>query len=163
MKKTLFLILALVFTLACSLTGTPSAPEVDTDALGTMVVLTTEAALTEAAPLNPPPPTDPTSVPPPAPTDEELIRQALLAKLGWADAELEFSIGENTGTLARGSLNKVGEMGGAAWFGAKDNAGNWVIAYIGQGVPACSEIQAYNFPTAWISHCVDATGNTIAR
>ena len=162
MKKVLVLLSVLLLTAACNTGNVPSVPEIDMDALGTMVVLTTEAALTEAAPIItqiPPLPNNPTPVP--TLTDEELIRQALLAKLGWADNELEFSVDENTGTVARGSLNFVGEMQGAAWFAGKDNAGNWVIAYIGQGVPDCSDVQPFNFPTTWISHCLDASGNTI--
>ena len=158
MKKTFPLILVLVFALACSLTNAPAIPEVDTDTLGTMVALTTQPILTQAADAAP------TSVPPsaiPTLTDEELIRQALLARTGWTDAELDFSMGDNTGTLARGTLKKVGEMQGAAWFAGKNNAGNWVITYIGQGIPECSEIQGFNFPTEWISHCVDANGNVI--
>ncbi len=169
MKKILILISVFLFTLACSLSDTPPVPEIDTDALGTMVVLTTEAALTEAAPLAtlipslPSTPTAPPTPTTPALSDEELIRQALLAKLGWEEDELEFSIGDNTGSLARGALNFVGEMQGAAWFAGKNDTGNWVVAYIGQGVPLCSEIQAFNFPADWISHCLDSSGNTIAR
>lgn len=162
MKKILPVILVLLFTLACSLTNAPDVSETDMDTLGTMVALTTAPMLTQAVPATP------TSAPPPSAipttlTDEELIRQALLAKTGWTDAELDFSMGNNTGTVANGSLKKVGEMSGAAWFAGKDSAGNWVIAYIGQGIPECNTIQGFPFPTDWISHCVDANDNVIAR
>ncbi|RLD07567.1 MAG: hypothetical protein DRI32_00635 [Chloroflexi bacterium] len=162
MKKIFPLISIFIFTLACSLTSNSPTPEVNTDTLGTMVALTTAPILTQSAPATQIPPT-PSPAPQPTLTDEEAIRLALLAKLGWTDAELDFSMGENTGTLARGSLKKVGEMQGAAWFAGKDSGGNWVIAYIGQGIPECGEIQAFPFPTDWISHCMDANGNAIAR
>ncbi len=163
MKKILLIILALLlFTLACSLAGTPPAPEVEPNTLGTMVALTTQPILTQSVPAAQTPP-EPSLAPPPTLTDEEAIRLALLAKLGWDASELDFSIGDNSGVIARGSLKKVGEMQGAAWFAGKDNAGTWIVAYIGQGIPYCSEIQAFNFPTDWISHCIDSSGNTIAR
>jgi hypothetical protein len=109
-----------------------------------------------------PSPAGPTALPP-ALTDEAAIKQALLAKLGWAEAEMEFSLSQNTGQVARGGVKKTNEMQGAAWFAGKDAGGKWVIAYVGQGVPNCSDIQAFNFPTDWISHCVDAAGNIVDR
>lgn len=164
MKKTLALVLTLILlTLACSFFETPVAPEIDPNRIGTMVALTTEAILTQSVPEVPPPtaPPPPTAIP--TLTDEEAIKQALLAKLGWTAAEMEFSIGPNTGSLAQGTVKKVNEMSGAAWFAGKDNSGKWIVSYIGQGIPYCSEIQAFNFPTDWISHCVDASENTVAR
>ncbi len=163
-KKSILLITILttllVFTFACSIFDVPPAPTVDTDKIATSVALTTEAMLTQSAP-------PPTSPPPPlaAPTltDEEAIRQALLAKLGWTAAEMDFSMGENTGIFARGGVKKVGEMSGAGWFAGKDSSGIWIIAYIGQGIPYCSDIQAFNFPTDWISHCMDASDNVVER
>lgn len=158
---TLIIALLLLSTFACSIFDTPPAPEINTDKIATSVALTTEAMLTQSAP----PPTSPPPPPPAAPTltDEEAIRQALLVKLGWTAAEMDFSMGENTGIFARGGVKKVGEMSGAGWFAGKDSSGTWIIAYIGQGIPYCSEIQAFNFPTTWISHCMDDYDNTIER
>ncbi len=96
-------------------------------------------------------------------TDEQAIKQALLVKLGWTESEMEFSLSQNDGKIARGGVKKVNEMQGAAWFAGKDASGKWVIAYVGQGVPNCADIQPFNFPTDWISHCMDASGNTIER
>ena len=117
--------------------------------------------MTEIAPPTVPPP--PATQIPPTLTDEEAIRQALLTKLGWTAAELEFSVGENTGIAANGTVKKVNDMTGAAWFAGKDSAGNWAIAYIGQGIPYCSEIQAFNFPADWLSHGMDASDNVVER
>ncbi len=159
MKKTFPLLLALLITmLACSVFETASSPDPDIDQIATAVALTTEAMQPQ-----PVPPTQPPSTTVPTLTDEEAIKQALLAKLGWTAAELDFSMGENTDSLARGGVKKVGEMSGAAWFAGKDSSGKWIIAYIGQGIPYCSEIQAFNFPITWISHCVDASDNTVER
>ncbi len=159
MKKRFYLLstisLLLLFTFACSIFDTP-APTGNTDTIATSVALTMQAQ--PAPPTQPPPP-------PAAPTltDEEAIRQALLVKLGWTTAEMDFSMGENTGIFARGGVKKVSEMSGAGWFAGKDSSGTWIIAYIGQGIPYCSEIQAFNFPTTWISHCMDASDNTVER
>ncbi len=156
---TLIIALLLLFTFACSIFDVPATPSVNTDKIATSVALTTEAMLTQSAPppTSPPPPAAPTL------TDEEAIRQALLVKLGWTAAELDFSMGTNTGTVANGSVKKVGEMSGAGWFAGKDGSGTWIIAYIGQGIPYCSEIQAFNFPITWISHCIDASDNVVER
>lgn len=160
-----FLLLAI---LACDLSA--PAPQSDPNAFNTLVAQTAQVQFiqmtqTALAALPPggqsPDPTNP--APAPVMTDEAAIKLALLAKLGWSEAELEFSLSQNTGQMARGSLKRVNEPSGAAWFAGKDASGKWVIAYIGQGIPYCSEIQAFNFPTDWISHCMDAAGQTIER
>ena len=111
----------------------------------------------EEPPPEEPPPSDP------AQNDEQAIKQTLLANLGWNESELDFAMGENNGSVAQGGLKKIGEMSGAAWFAGKDNSGQWVIAHIGQGLPLCNDIKDFSFPTEWISHCMDASGNTIER
>ena len=159
MKKTFPVVLVLIlFASACTPANT-SPPQTDSDTIGTMVALTTQPILTQSAQATQPP--APATQILPTLTDEEAITQALLARLGWEASELDYSIGENTGTVARGSLKKVSEMNGAAWFASKDSAGVWIIAYIGQGIPECVEIQAFNFPIDWISHCADASGNIV--
>jgi len=95
--------------------------------------------------------------------DEEAIRQALLAYLGWSESELEFSMGEIDGSVAQGGVKKSGDMSGAAWFAGKDPGGQWVVAHVGQDLPPCDAIQPFNFPTSWISHCMDGSGNTVER
>lgn len=98
-----------------------------------------------------------TTVPPsPTPTvsDEEVIKQGLIEKTGIPDEDLEYSISYNDGQVARGSVRSKNEISGAAWFAGKKN-GEWVIAYVGQGVPECSEIEPFNFSIDWISHCME--------
>ncbi len=148
--------LFIAFLLLASACTMPSASPMDEDAFNTLVAQTAQAQLTQVAAGAPP-------AGPAASTDEAAIRQALLAKLGWNDAELEFSTAANDGRIAYGSLKRAGEMQGAAWFAGKDAGGKWIIAHIGQGVPLCADIQPFNFPADWISHCVDASGSTIER
>jgi hypothetical protein len=95
-------------------------------------------------------------------TDPAGLRTAVLAKSGIPEADFEYSSSYNDGVIARGSLKNKNDISGAGWFAAKVDD-NWVVAYIGQGVPKCSEIQAYDFPTSWISHCVNDSGETVAR
>lgn len=105
-----------------------------------------------------------TATPTASPTvaDSVLLRAAVLAKSGIPEAKFEFSIGSNSGVMARGSVRHTDDMGGAAWFAGKLN-GVWKVSYIGQGVPLCAEIADFNYPTSWLSHCVNAQGNTVAR
>ncbi len=117
----------------------------------------------EPPPENEPPPEEEQPPEEPQMNDEEAIRQALLSYLGWTESELEFTMGEHLGDVANGGVKKVGDMSGAAWFAGKNPSGQWKIAFVGQGLPYCSEIQSFNFPPHWISHCLDASGNTVER
>ncbi|KKQ23703.1 MAG: hypothetical protein US40_C0007G0017 [Candidatus Roizmanbacteria bacterium GW2011_GWC2_37_13] len=104
----------------------------------------------------------PSITPAPTVSDEELIKEVLIAKTGISKDGIEISMSYNDGKIARGSVKNKNEMSGAAWFAGKQN-GIWVIAYAGQGVPECSEIAGFDFPTTWLSHCVDSNGTTIQR
>ncbi len=99
---------------------------------------------------------------PATPDDTEALRQALLARLGWPADQLSFSVGEFRGQYATGALNRVNETSGAAWFAVRSN-GQWVILHIGQGIPCCAELEPFNPPTDWISHCIDSDGTVIQR
>ncbi len=167
-------LLAWLVGIACCSTAeggcTPPPAQADPNAFNTLVAQTAQAQLTQVADGAPPTlaqgpsPAGPTALPPTPPlTDEAAIKQALLAKLGWTEAEMEFSLSHNDGKIARGSVKKTNEMQGAAWFAGKDASGKWVIAHIGQGVPSCADIQPFDFPADWISHCMDASGNTVER
>ena len=122
----------------------------------------------EEPPPGEPPPEEhpPEGEPPPQPehlNDEESIKQALLAELGWSESELEFSMGRLDGSFAEGGVNKTGEMGGAAWLAAKDH-GQWNIVHIGQDLPPCDAVDANNVPPDWAPYCWDeASGNSIER
>lgn len=91
--------------------------------------------------------------------DEEAIRQALLAELGWSESELQFDIGRMDENFAEGGVSRGGELGGAMWLAAKDH-GQWVIVHHGQDLPSCGKADAYNFPPEWIPYCWDEATNT---
>ena len=148
--------ITIALTLACNLSGISS--QGDQVAFNTAVALTAQAQMTMQAPPTHNPPT--VAQPTPTLTDEAAIKQALLTKLGWSEAELEFTLSQNTGQHAQGSLKNINETGGAAWFAERNSAGQWIIAYIGHGIPTCSEIQPFNFPVGWLS-CSDASGDVI--
>lgn len=109
------------------------------------------------------PPTQPPAAVTPTLSDEESIRLALLAYLGWQEQELIFSIGQIENGMARGGVKRAGEEQGAGWFAGKQTDGTWVIVHVGQGIPYCADIAAFPFPTDWISHCMDSYGNAIER
>lgn len=103
-----------------------------------------------------------TSTPTPTIADSVLLRAAVLAKSGIPEAKFEYAVGSNSGVMARGSVRHTDDQGGAAWFAGKLN-GVWKVSYIGQGVPLCAEIADFNYPTSWLSHCLNAQGDTVAR
>lgn len=164
-RNILYIPLILMIVLACTLAGPEN--KADPNAFNTMVALTLQAQMAQPATLPPPPTINqaPSVLPtiPPQQTDENAIKEALLIKLGWSETELELSLTQNDGRIARGSVKRTTEMQGAAWFAGKDANGKWIIAHIGQGVPNCVDIQPFNFPVDWISHCVDSSGQTVER
>jgi len=121
-----------------------------------------------------PPPEEhmPGEEPPPEPplppghemNDEEAIKQALLAKLGWNEAKIAFTVGRMDENFAEGGVNEVNaEAGGGMWLAAKDN-GQWVIYHHGQDYPPCDIVNAYNVPPDWVQYCWDeSSGNAIER
>ena len=103
---------------------------------------------------------------PPTVSIEEAIKQELLQKTAIPEDKLVFEIAENTGKIARGAVkNKDSQVGGAGWFAAKNqNTQNkWRVTYVGQGVPECSEVNPYNYPTSWADYCLNTQGKTVKR
>ncbi len=98
-------------------------------------------------------------------SDEEAIRQELLQKTNIPENKLEFEISVNNGKIARGSVKNKDDQGGAGWFAAKNqNTQNkWKVTYVGQGVPKCTEVNPYNYPTPWADYCLNAQGKTVKR
>ena len=98
-------------------------------------------------------------------SDEVLIKQALLQVSNIPENKLEFEIADNNGQIARGTIKNKDDQGGAGWFAAKNqNTQNkWKVTYIGQGVPKCTEVNPYNYPTSWADYCLNSQGQAIAR
>lgn len=90
---------------------------------------------------------------------------ALSAKTGIPEAEVVFSTGEtvNYGNtkLIRGTVQRQGEMSGAGFFAVADTSGV-TVTFVGQGVPECSEVNPYGYPTSWADYCMSG-GNTVQR
>ena len=96
-------------------------------------------------------------------SDEEGIKQALLAELGWSESELHFDIGRIDNQFAEGGVSKGGELGGATWLAAKEGSGKWVIVHHGQDHPQCEGVNALNIPTDWVPYCWDAASGTSVK
>jgi cytoskeletal protein RodZ len=127
---------------------------------------------TETEPASSPtlPPAHATSPSPTAPPEliwkkSDLIK-ALSEKTGIPEAEVVFSVGdqvkESNRLLLRGGVSRQGETGGAAFFAVVDENGT-KVTFAGQGVPACSEVNPYNYPLSWADYCVNSQGDTVAR
>jgi len=101
------------------------------------------------------------AAPAPTPDDTTALRNALAAFLACPPSQVDFSIAENNGTFARGSVKRVGDEFGGWWFAAKVE-GVWMIAGTGNGVPECERLNALNIPVQWADYCMDGD-NTVHR
>lgn len=100
-----------------------------------------------------------------AKSDQELIKEALVAKNNWNSDEISVTVSKNDGTYATGLVGPVTPgPGGGAWFAKKVN-GNWKIVYDGNGIIMCDNLTDYpDFPNSLIPQCYDAnSGNLVTR
>ena len=98
-------------------------------------------------------------------TDQELIKEAFQEKHpDWDLSQMDFLIQENTGMFANGSVGpKGGGPGGGMFFAAKTDSG-WEIAWDGNGIIECADIEPYSFPNTLIPSCYDSlTQETVTR
>ncbi len=130
-RRLLSLIFILLFTLACNLLQTSTDDSTNGQIPATEI---------------------PTLVP--AVDDETLIRAAIAIHTGILETELEISIDINTGTHVTGNYNQVGTASENYYLAAKVNDG-WVIAYVGQSIPLCDEVDHFNFPAEVLPECLD--------
>lgn len=97
-------------------------------------------------------------------TKSDLI-SALSTKTGIPEAEVVFSTGDtvdyNNTKLIRGTVQRQGEMSGAGFFAVAD-ANGVTVTYVGQGVPDCSDVNPYGYPTSWADYCMSG-GATVQR
>ena len=103
------------------------------------------------------PTSSPTPVPssqPTAATDEDLLKQAFANKYNTSPSEITVTIRQRVGDYASGGVN-IGEGpgSGGVWFGVKQGD-TWQIAADGNGIPLCSDLDAYNIPSELINSCV---------
>jgi len=120
---------------------------------------TTEAVTPEPAEETPIPEAamEPEAEATPDKTDEELIKEAFIREHpDWDLTQMDFTVRENTGEFATGSVGpKGGGPGGGMFFAANTTAG-WVIAWDGNGTIECSDIEPYSFPTSMIPECYNS-------
>jgi len=98
----------------------------------------------------------------PKQTDAELIKQAVLGRVGLTKDEAEVTITTNTGTHAKGNIKEVGAVGGGYWLAAKSGT-EWIAVYDGQAQPLCDEIEPYAFPKTMVPECLDGNGEVVTR
>lgn len=96
-------------------------------------------------------------------SENKLVKQAVLNKLGFSEEEVAFTISENTGTHAKGNIREVDAIGGAYWLAAKDQNGNWVLVYNGQANPPCEGVDLYDFTAKMVPECMDENNQLFVR
>lgn len=95
--------------------------------------------------------------------EDDLIKQAVIDMGGFAASKVEVTIGENTGTHAKGGVKEVGSEVGGGYFIAAKKDGKWVGVYSGQANPTCEQIEPYDFPTDMVEECLDENNEVVAR
>ncbi|MBI2338692.1 hypothetical protein HYU95_05935 [Candidatus Daviesbacteria bacterium] len=71
-----------------------------------------------------------------------------------------FAIDQYDGIYAVGRGGKIGS--GFAWGATKVNS-RWIIVYVEQELPKCSDLDKYSFPKSMISRCNNTKGVEVAR
>lgn len=94
-------------------------------------------------------PTEEVIIPTPSPfnEDELFIRGALAERLGVEPEDLQFDISINIGSHAVGTVSND-------YFLAAKDLGSWVILYVGQGTPYCTDVDPYQVPIEMVPECL---------
>lgn len=88
------------------------------------------------------------------PSEQDLIRRALVAKTGIPEGEMVASVAQSTGRVARGTVSRAGEEDGGLFLAARDTQGVWVVTFVGNGVPDCADVEPYGYPAGWVDACM---------
>lgn len=83
---------------------------------------------------------------PTPPSDEDALMAALAVHLGRNQSELNITVGENTGSHARGGVDN------GYFLGVKID-GRWQIVADGQGALDCQVVDQYGFPLSMVPEC----------
>lgn len=120
---------------------------------------------TTASPANSPTASNTPKTVPSTKSDEELIKEALVAKHGWNADEIRVTVSKNDGTYATGSVGPATPGPGGGMFFAKKVNGNWQIVFDGNGIVTCDDLANYSdFPNTLIPQCYDSSsGNMVTR
>lgn len=89
--------------------------------------------------------------------DFQLIKQAFSDKYDRDLEEILVTVEKFTGDFARGSIKFAvdGEFNAGGLFLAYKENGVWKLAFDGNGMYSCQEMEAYNFPTDMILGCYE--------
>lgn len=91
-----------------------------------------------------------------------LVEAALIEETGISAENLDFTIGLNTGSHIWGNVREIGDVISEYYLAAKVEDG-WIIAYHGQVIPLCSQVDPHLFPFSMVPSCSDESLNTIDR
>lgn len=75
--------------------------------------------------------------------------------------EVNLTVSKNTGKHASGGIAFNGEMGGGHWLAYKNNSGNWIVVFDGNGTIPCESVEPHNFPASIITECWDEANSQI--
>ncbi|MCU0679170.1 MAG: DUF333 domain-containing protein [Planctomycetes bacterium] len=91
----------------------------------------------------------------PADADVAGIKQAFLTKYKKTASEVQITINQFTGDFARGGVKFAmgGQFGEGGIFLAYKENGVWQLAFDGNGMYSCAEMEKYGFPANMIPDC----------
>lgn len=84
--------------------------------------------------------------------DSLAIQAALVEYTGIPPEEIEFTIDQNTGLHANGTVSQKAAISGGHYLAVKVE-GTWIVVFDGQDAPFCADIEAYNFPSEILPFC----------
>lgn len=97
----------------------------------------------------------------PAALDVETAKDALQDKHpDWDVSEMTVVVEESDENFATGG---VGDGPGGGMFFAANTDDGWVIAWDGNGMISCADIEPYDFPTDMIPECYDYDTDTSVK
>jgi len=96
--------------------------------------------------------------------DEEMIKQALVAKHGEFFQGMVVTVSENDGQYATGTAGSDDPMGGGGHWFAKKVGGSWEIVWDGNGFVMCEDLIDYpDFPATLIPECYNSVTDTTTK
>jgi hypothetical protein len=102
-----------------------------------------------------------TPIPTPKPPIKDQLTNYFVNKFNKNPSDANLTISKNTGTHASGGITFQGEMGGGMWLAYKDNDGNWIVVFDGNGTIPCTSVEPHNFPASIITECWDDANSKI--
>lgn len=95
------------------------------------------------------------------PEAQQKIIQSLSNRFNTPTSTLAVNFEILTEKFAKGMVN-FSNHGGAIWLAAKTPNG-WELAFVGNGISSCEEINKYNVPKQFAPKCLDLQNNVVDR